>query len=57
MAAVTSQPAKIADDIITLLEERGTGDYIGERISQLEHSLQAAKFAAQAGKYIFPTQN
>jgi predicted HD phosphohydrolase len=50
--SATSHPAKTADDIIALLEERGKGDYIGESISQLEHSLQAANFAAQAGKYI-----
>jgi hypothetical protein len=52
MATATSNPAKVADDIVHLLEERGTGDYIGENISQLEHSLQAANFAAQAGESI-----
>jgi predicted HD phosphohydrolase len=50
MSITTSGPGKIADDIIHLLEERGTGDYIGESTSQLEHSLQAANFAVQAGE-------
>jgi 2-amino-1-hydroxyethylphosphonate dioxygenase (glycine-forming) len=49
MATNTHDPEKVTNDIIHLLEERGTGDYIGESISQLEHSLQAANFAAQAG--------
>jgi len=35
--------------IITLLEENGRGDYIGESISQLEHCLQAANLALEAG--------
>lgn len=52
MTTAISSPAKVADDIVHLLEERGTGDYIGESISQLEHSLQAANFAAQAGESI-----
>jgi 2-amino-1-hydroxyethylphosphonate dioxygenase (glycine-forming) len=45
-----SNPANVTDDILHLLDERGTGDYIGESISQLEHCLQAANFAAQAGE-------
>jgi hypothetical protein len=47
----TSRAETIAQDLITLLEERGTGDYIGESISQLEHSLQCAHYAKQAGSY------
>ena len=47
----SSRAEIIAQDLITLLEERGTGDYIGESISQLEHSLQCAHYAKQAGKY------
>ena len=46
-----SHAEKITQDLIKLLEERGTGDYIGESISQLEHSLQCAHFAKQAGIY------
>jgi len=33
--------------IFSLLTQYGEGDYIGERISQLQHSLQAAHFASQ----------
>jgi predicted HD phosphohydrolase len=38
--------------LIALLEERGTGDYIVESISQLKHSLQSAHRVDQAGKYV-----
>jgi len=44
-------PRRIADGLIKLLEERGTGDYIGESISQLEHSLQCAYFGALSGNH------
>ncbi|KDN52445.1 hypothetical protein K437DRAFT_254223 [Tilletiaria anomala UBC 951] len=37
------------DWLFTLLESQGHADYIGEPISQLEHCLQAAHFAEQAG--------
>jgi len=47
--AVLSTPDAITDYLISLLEERGTGDYIGESISQLEHSLQCAHYGLQAG--------
>jgi len=40
----------VSQNIIKLLEERGIGDYIGESISQLEHCLQCAHFAVQAGQ-------
>lgn len=42
-------PAKTTNDLIQLLEERGTGDYIGESISQLEHCLQCANFGLKSG--------
>lgn len=42
---------RATQDLVALLEDRGTGDYIGESISQLEHSLQCAHFAKQAGNY------
>jgi len=44
-----SRAETIAQNLITLLE--GTADYIGESISQLEHSLQCAHYAKQAGNY------
>jgi hypothetical protein len=42
-------PTKTTNYLIHLLEERGTSDYIGESISQLEHSLQCANFALTSG--------
>lgn len=38
-------PQAIANDLIDLLNDKGQGDYIGEPISQLAHSLQAAHLA------------
>lgn len=45
-----SRADTITQTLIKLLEERGTSDYIGESVNQLEHSLQCAHFANQAGK-------
>jgi predicted HD phosphohydrolase len=36
-------------EIFTLLEKRGHGSYFGEPVSQLEHALQCAHLASQAG--------
>ncbi|MCJ1394691.1 hypothetical protein MMC18_007571 [Xylographa bjoerkii] len=44
-----SSPQEISQHLISILEERGQGDYIGESISQLEHCLQAADQAKKAG--------
>ena len=52
MASATSNAHMVGEKsrhIIRLLEERGQDDYIGEDISQLEHCLQAAQQARQAG--------
>jgi predicted HD phosphohydrolase len=49
MLSKSTSPRQITDNLIQLLEERGTGDYIGESISQLEHSLQCANFGLQSG--------
>lgn len=40
--------AQVAEHIIDILNSRGQGDYIGESISQLQHSLQAAHLAASS---------
>ncbi|OCK74545.1 hypothetical protein K432DRAFT_386748 [Lepidopterella palustris CBS 459.81] len=40
-------PNETATQLLTLLSSHGQGDYIGEPISQLAHSLQCAHFAAQ----------
>lgn len=44
-------PRAVAKSLLTVLEKYGQGDYIGESLSQLEHSLQAAHQARQAGKF------
>ncbi|KAJ5831709.1 hypothetical protein N7474_000020 [Penicillium riverlandense] len=42
-------PAAVAEALLGALEQYGQGDYIGESINQLEHSLQAAHQARTAG--------
>ncbi len=37
----------VADEIFEIFEKRGAGAYFGEPVSQLEHALQAAHFAAE----------
>ena len=36
-------------EILCLIEKQGQGDYIGEAVSQVQHSLQAATLAQIAG--------
>jgi phosphonate degradation associated HDIG domain protein len=38
-----------AEEALQLLETRGHGSYCGEQVSQLEHALQAARLAEEAG--------
>ncbi|KAJ5912588.1 hypothetical protein N7504_001471 [Penicillium tannophilum] len=45
----TNSPSTKAEALIASLEQYGQGDYIGESISQLEHCLQAANQAREAG--------
>lgn len=45
---------KIVDAVFQVLIDGSKQDYIGEKISQLEHSLQAAASARQASKYPSP---
>lgn len=47
-AAIAPTAAQAASLIIDLLNKYGQGDYIGEPISQIEHSLQCANLAAQS---------
>lgn len=42
-------PKKICDEIFTLLNNADNQEYIGEEISQLDHALQCARFASDAG--------
>ncbi|KAF7196592.1 2-amino-1-hydroxyethylphosphonate dioxygenase (glycine-forming) [Pseudocercospora fuligena] len=44
-----STPRAKAEFLVKLLNTKGQGDYIGEPISQLEHSLQAAHLARVNG--------
>lgn len=39
----------IISELFGFIEAQGDADYLGEAVSQLEHSLQAAHFAEQAG--------
>lgn len=47
MTAVKAQ--KIADDIIELYKNFGSNEYAGEKVTQLEHMVQAAALARQGG--------
>jgi len=49
MSSTPNSPKEVTDDLINLLEERGTSDYIGESITQLEHCLQCAHSGVKAG--------
>jgi 2-amino-1-hydroxyethylphosphonate dioxygenase (glycine-forming) len=40
---------KIADDIIELYKKHGSNEYAGEKVTQLEHMVQAAALALQGG--------
>lgn len=44
-------PSERAEYLIKSLEDHGQGDYIGESINQLEHSLQAAHQAQKSGTF------
>lgn len=47
MTAARAQ--KIADDIIVLYKNHGSNEYAGEKVTQLEHMVQAAALAKQGG--------
>ena len=44
---------KTIEDIINLYKEFGSNDYIGEKITQIEHSVQAALLAQEKGDKSF----
>lgn len=46
----TQSPVDRAASLVRLMEENAQGDYIGESISQLEHSLQCAHLGVKAGE-------
>ena len=43
------EAAQIADEIIQLYTAHGHAEYAGEKISQLEHMVQAARLAREQG--------
>lgn len=45
----TDQAQAVAAEIIALYEQHGGAEYAGERVSQLEHMVQAAQLAEQQG--------
>lgn len=45
----TTKAQKTADDIIGLYKNHGSNEYAGEKVSQLEHMVQAAALAKQGG--------
>lgn len=49
MSAQMTVPADPVDTIFDILARKGGADYGGERVSQLQHALQCAMLAEQAG--------
>jgi phosphonate degradation associated HDIG domain protein len=45
----TERAREITDEIISLYEEHGGAEYAGEKVSQLEHMVQAAQLAEAQG--------
>ncbi len=43
------KPQSIADEIIELYKSHGGNEYAGEKVTQLQHMLQAAELARQGG--------
>jgi 2-amino-1-hydroxyethylphosphonate dioxygenase (glycine-forming) len=46
---IPEQAEKIADEILGLYEKYGGAEYAGEKVSQLEHMVQAAELAEEQG--------
>lgn len=44
-----TQPAEIANEIISMYRDHGGEEYAGEKITQLEHMAQSAQLAAEQG--------
>jgi predicted HD phosphohydrolase len=42
---MAASPQETVHSLVYMLNTKGQGDYIGERVSQLDHSLQAARLA------------
>ncbi|KKK12541.1 hypothetical protein AOCH_000056 [Aspergillus ochraceoroseus] len=51
LSSVESNTQAAISALFVFLEAQGQGDYLGERITQLEHSLQCAHLARQSPEY------
>lgn len=49
LPSVESDARETVRQLFDFVDKQGQGDYLGERVSQLQHSLQAATLAQQAG--------
>jgi len=49
LPSVERKARECVQELFRFIVAQGDGDYIGERVSQLEHSLQAAQLAVEAG--------
>ncbi|KAJ6114838.1 Alkaline phosphatase-like alpha/beta/alpha [Penicillium sp. IBT 16267x] len=51
LASVTEHTQATITSLFAFLTTQGQGDYLGEKVTQLEHSLQCAHLATQSSKY------
>lgn len=51
LPAVETHTRKTINTLFEFLHAQGQGDYLGERVTQLQHSLQCAHLAAQSADY------
>lgn len=51
LPSVEANARETVRQLFAFIEKQGQGDYLGERVSQLQHSLQAATLAQQAGTH------
>ena len=51
LPAIERHALACVKELFHFLEIQGQGDYLGEKVSQLEHCLQAAQLAVEAGAH------
>ncbi len=49
LSSVEANTRATVKELFSFLEAQGQGDYLGEAVSQLQHSIQTATLAEQAG--------
>lgn len=49
MSSAEANARATVKEIFSFIERQGQGDYLGEAVSQIQHSLQAATLAQQSG--------